>query len=238
MENSASSVAASEQKERLFFLIMSMVIAVTVVIAFGLFFNAGFSSFGAPWWVHIHAVTYTLWIALYIAQNILVYRNNLVLHRKLGRMGAVYAVWAVIVGLVLTPITLMVGRSPPFFTPSFFLALDWTNIVVFALLMYAAIANCKRSDWHRRLMLCATVCLIAPAWGRLIVLSGSELTSGNNVGALLVYIAVAMIADWFIRGRVHPAYFWGFASLVGMGVLIELLAAFPPLIDLAARIVG
>lgn len=236
MENSLANISVSEQKERLFFLVMAGLITLTVVIAFGLFFSAGFSSFSSPWWVHIHAVTFTIWIALYVSQNILVYRNNIALHRKLGRIIAVYAVWVVIVSLILTPLTLMVGRSPPFFTPSFFLALDWTNIVVFALIFYAAIVNCKRTEWHRRLMLCATVCLIAPAWGRIIVLSGNAMTSWNNVGGLLLYIVVAMIADWFIRGRIHPAYYWGFASLVGMGVVIELLAAFTPFINLATQI--
>lgn len=238
MDNAVLNASASEHRERLFFLIMAGVIAMTVVLAFGLFLHAGYSTFNAPWWVHIHAVTFSIWIVLYLTQNILVYRNNLAVHRKLGRMIAIYAVWVLVVGLILTPVTVMVGRLPPFFTPGYFLALDWTNIVVFAVLFFAAIVNCKRTDWHRRLMLCATVSLIAPAIGRLILLSGYELTTLNNVGVLLGYILLAMVADRFIQGRVHPAYIWGFAALVGMGVLIEILAAFPPFIDLAGQIAG
>ena len=230
--------SSPEQSERLFFFSMSLVIAATVAVGFGMFLLAGISSFGAPWWVHVHAVTFVAWIGFYVGQNTLIYRDSIALHRRLGRIGAVFAIWMVVVGLVLTPLTLAVGRSPPFFTPPYFLALDWVNILVFGALVYAAIHNRKRTDWHRRLMLCATVCVIAPAIGRLIVLSGTQMTAVNNVGILLIYIVVAMLADWRIRGKVHAAYFWGVGALVVMGVLIESLAVFPPFVALAETIVG
>jgi hypothetical protein len=120
-----SGAVSSESRERLFFTVMAIAIVVTVVVAFGLFYKAGLSSFGAPWWVHAHAVTFVVWIAFYLNQNILVYRNRLSHHRQLGRIGAAYAIWMLLVGLVLTPMTLAAGRSPPFFTPAFFW--HWTG---------------------------------------------------------------------------------------------------------------
>jgi len=232
----APSLSSAEQRERTFFLFMAWLIAITVVTAFSLFKLAGLSSFASPWWVHVHALSFMGWVALYLTQNTLVFRGDIALHRRLGKIGAVYWIWMVLVGLVLTPMTLAAGRSPPFFTPPYFLALDWTNIVVFGGLTYAAIANRKRTDWHRRLMLCATICLIAPAWGRLIVLSGQPITAARNVGVLLLYVILAMLADWRIRGRVHPAYAWGFGALVAFAAGTELLARFPPFVALADRI--
>jgi hypothetical protein len=229
---------SAEHRERLFFLIMAIVIAATVIIAFSLFYIAGLSSLGSPWWVHVHGVTFMGWIGLYVWQNALVFRNDIALHRKLGRFGVAYAVWMVLVGVVLTPLTLAVGRAPPFFTPSYFLALDWVNIAVFGALLYAAIRNRKRTDWHRRLMLCATVCVIAPALGRLIVLSGNPMTAPVNVAMLLAYVVVAMAFDWGNRGRVHPAYVWGFGALVLFGAATELLAVLPFFAGPAGRIVG
>jgi hypothetical protein len=229
---------SAEFREKLFFLIMAIAIAVTVVVAFSSFYFVGLSSFGAPWWVHIHGVTFTAWIGFYVLQNTLVFRNDIVLHRRLGRIGAGYAVWMVLVGLVLTPLTLAVGRSPPFFTPSYFLALDWVNILVFGALVYAAIRNRKRTDWHRRLMFCATICVIAPALGRLIVLSGHAMTAPLNVAVLLVYVIVAMLFDWGNRGRVHPAYVWGAAALALFAAGTELLAIVPPFAAMAERIAG
>jgi hypothetical protein len=144
----------------------------------------------------------------------------------------------VLVGLVLTPVTLAVGRSPPFFTPAYFLALDWVNVVVFGVLILAAIRNRRRTDWHRRLMLCATVCVIAPALGRLIVLSGNEMTAPVNAALLLVYVLVAMAFDWVNRGRIHPAFGWGAGALALFAVATELLARFPPFVEMAAGIAG
>ena len=230
--------SSAEQRERLFFLVMAFAIALTVVVAFSLFLAAGISSFSSPWWVHLHGLTFMGWIVLYVAQNTLVFRNDLALHRRVGRIAAGYAAWMVLVGLVLTPVTLAVGRAPPFFPPPYFLALDWVNIVVFGALLYAAIHNRKRTDWHRRLMLCATVCVIAPAWGRLIVLSGNPMTATNNVSFLILYVVIAMLFDWRNRGRAHPAYGWGIGALVAMVAAIELLNAFPPFVALAGRIAG
>jgi len=232
------SADSTEQRERLFFLIMAIAIALTVIVAFSLFVLAGISRFDSPWWVHVHAVTFMAWIGFYILQNTLIFRNDIALHRRLGRIGAGFAVWMVLVGLVLTPLTLAVGRPPPFFTPSYFLALDWVNIAVFGALIYAAVRLRKRTDWHRRLMLCATICVIAPAWGRLIVLSGNAMIAPVNVATLLPYIIAAMLFDWRNRGHVHPAYGWGIGALVLFAAMTELLAIIPPFAALAGHIAG
>lgn len=225
-----------ESRERWFFLFMALAIALTVITGFSLFYRAGLSTFAAPWWVHVHAVTFMAWIGLYVTQNALVARNDIALHRRLGRFGAGWAAWMVVVGLVLTPVNLATHRSPPFFTPPYFLALDWMNILAFGTLIYAAIRNRRRTDWHRRLMLCATICVMAPALGRLIVLSGTPMTAAINVGLLMPYLVVAMLFDWKNRGRVHAAYLWGGSTLVLMVLAIELLSRVPQFAALATRI--
>lgn len=236
MATIAAPTPSAEQRERTFFLATAVVIALTVVTAFSLFIFARLSSFASPWWVHVHAVTFMTWIGFYLVQNAVIWRGDGQRHRKLGYFGASWAAWMVVVGLVLTPVTLAVGRSPPFFTPSYFLALDWVNIVVFAGLFVAAFRNRRRTEWHRRLMLAATVCVIAPATGRLIVLSGYPMTAPLNVVTLLPFLIAGMVADLVIRGRVHPAYAWGVGALLAFAAGTELLARFPPLIALADRI--
>lgn len=236
MEALVAPDLSAESRERWFFLVMALAIAITVATAFSLFYRAGFSTFASPWWVHVHAVTFMAWIGMYVTQNVLVARNSVASHRKLGRFGAAWAVWMVLVGMVLTPMNLAAHRAPPFFTPPYFLALDWTNILVFGALVYAAVRNRRRTDWHRRLMLCATLCVMAPAWGRLIVLSGNAMTAPVNVALLLPYLLVAMVFDWVNRGRVHVAYLWGGGALVFVAVATELLSRVPAFATLAARI--
>ena len=224
-----------ERSERLFFVFMAAAIAVTVIFAFGMWFLIGHSTFASPWWVHVHAISFMSWIAFYLTQNVLVLRNQVALHRRLGRVGAGFAAWMVIVGFLLTANSLALHRSPPFFTPAFFLALDWMNVVTFAGLVIAGLANRRRTDWHRRLMLCATVSVMAPALGRILVWQGA-MTAWTNAASLLAYIIVAMIADGLIRGRIHPAYLWGSGAIVAWALSIEILTRLPPFVALADRI--
>lgn len=236
MEAVATPSLSAESRERWFFLLMALIIAITVIMGFGLFYRAGLSSFAAPWWVHVHAVTFMTWIGLYVTQTALVARNGVARHRRLGWFGAIWSAWMVVVALVLTPVNLATHRAPPFFTPPYFLALDWSNILIFGALVYAAVRNRRRTDWHRRLMFCATICVTAPAWGRLIVLSGTPMTAPLNVALLLPYLAIAMLFDWANRGRVHVAYLWGGGALVLLGLAPELLSRIPSFAALATRI--
>lgn len=238
MSTAAMSLSSFEQRERLFFLAMAIGIAALVVSAFGLWFLSGVSSLESPWLVHVHAVSFMAWIALYMTQNIMVYRNAIARHRRIGMAGAALGAWMVFVGLVITPWTLAAHRSPPFFTPSYFLAMDWANIVVFGALLAAALKLRRRTDWHRRLMLCATICVMAPACGRLLIMSTGAFTTSSLIGMQLAVVAVAVAGDLTIRGRVHSAYFWGAGALVGMGLAIEGLSRLGPFAAMAERIAG
>jgi hypothetical protein len=219
-------VSDIEIRERRFFFRFSIALTVTVLIGFGSFIAIGISSFDSPWWVHLHAVSFMSWITLYVVQSLLVLRNTVKPHRQLGMIGAALAVWMVLVGLTLTPVTIAADRMPPFFTPTVFLALDWVNVILFGILVAAALYLRRQTDWHRRLMLCATICVVAPALGRLLALADAA-TPSNNVALLLIYVAVAMIADRRIRGRVHPAYFWGGGTILAMAPAVALLGALP-----------
>lgn len=238
MATVAVTPPSAEARERRFFVLMLAALLLPVVAGFGMFALIGISSFGSPWWVHVHALTFMGWLALYSAQTLFVARDDIASHRRLGRIGAVYWIWMVLVGLVLTPVTLAAGRSPPFFTPPYFLALDWVNVIAFAGLAWAGVAMRKRTDWHRRLLLSATVCVIAPGWGRLIVLTGTPMLAAINVVPLVLYMVVAMVADKRIRGQVHPAYWWGLGTIVVMVPAIELLARIPAFVALGERFAG
>ena len=169
-------------RERRLFFYLSIAIAAWVTLGFGIFILVGISSFDAPWWVHLHAVSFVAWIVLYVLQNRLVVNGELERHRRLGKIGAYLAVWMVIVGLLVTPATISAGRVPPFFTPAIFLALDTVNILCFGGLVLAALRMRARSDWHKRLMLCATISVIAPAFGRLLALAGASNPAEQRCG--------------------------------------------------------
>jgi hypothetical protein len=218
---------------------MAVAMTATTVIGFGLNAVMGRSSFGAPWWVHVHGVTMMLWMGLYLFQNWQVYRGNLRQHRTLGWIATFYIGWMVLVGAVLTPVSIAAHRNPPFFDAGQFLALDWLNIIGFAGLSWAAVVMRKRTDWHRRLMFVGTLSIMGPAWGRLLpmpLMGAWKLWV--LLAVLLIYLAVAMRHDMKHRGAIHPAYRWGLAILVLQIALIDPIGYSPPFLALAKSLIG
>jgi hypothetical protein len=230
---SAASPVAFEQRERRFFLGMAVAIAVIVLAGFGGYILAGISSFAAPWWVHLHAVAYMGWIVLYLNQNWLIVRGETARHRMMGRIMAGWAVGMVVIGTVLLFASVAAGRSPPpIFSAAMLFVMDEINVLLFAGLVAAGLALRRRSDWHRRLLLSATVCIIAPALGRLTVLS-IGFSWPAIILAQLALLAVAAAFDLRTRGRIHPGLLWGGGTIAAMGLVVPPLAELPAAIAFA-----
>lgn len=229
--------SSAQQRERRFFLGMAIAIAAFVVTGFGAYAILGISSFGAPWWVHVHALTYMGWIALYLNQNLLVVRGDLARHRRMGQLMALWAVWMVVVGLSLQLFNVATHKVPPIFTPVFMLAMNGLTLLGFVVLLAAGLRMRQHSDWHKRLMLSATVCVMAPALGRITVVS-TGFSMRNILLMQLGFVAAGMLGDWRIHGRIHPAYYWGAAVLVLAGLLPAPLSTFAPLASFAQTLAG
>lgn len=227
-------------RDRLFFLVMALAIAGTVVLGFSVQLAFGRSSFGAPWWVHVHGVTFMTWLGIYVVQNVLVWRNNTALHRKLGRVAAVYVGWMVAVGLSVNTLAAINHRIPPFFEVNTFLIMDWFTVLVFAGLTWAGVANRLRTDWHRRLMLCGAIQVMTPGIGRLVPLPliPPHYQLWVIWAVIMVFGAAAMIYDVITRGKVHPAYLWGLGTITLAVALMRPVAFSPPMLALTQYLTG
>ncbi|CUS44370.1 MAG: hypothetical protein V4610_07520 [Pseudomonadota bacterium] len=226
-------------RDRGFFLIMALVIAATTVAGFALQFVAGRSSLASPWWVHVHGITFMGWLVIYVAQNLLVYRNDIALHRRLGRFAAGYVGWMMLVGLSVNTLAAINHRIPPFFETNVFLVMDWLTVLVFAGLTWAGVRMRHRTDWHRRLMLCGAILIMTPGAGRLLPLPllGTWIIWSIWL-IMLVYVGVAVTYDLVTRGKVHPAYFWGFGAITLATALMRPLAFTPPMLAITAALTG
>lgn len=223
------------QRERRFYLAMACLIAALVVAGFGGYIIVGISSFHAPWWVHVHAVTYMGWIGLYLLQNIFVVRGDIARHMVLGRIMGFWAIWMVFVGSALLGLSIGAHRAPPpIFSAPFLVAMDEINVLLFALLVIAGLALRRRSDWHRRIMLTATISIIAPALGRLTQLLGG-FSWLEVIVIQLVLVGVAMMFDVATRGRPHPALIVGALAIAMLGLIVPPAAELPFFVDLAAQ---
>jgi hypothetical protein len=96
-----------------------------------------------------------------------------------------------------------------------------SGIFLFVGLVGAAIANINRPDWHKRLMLVATIGILQAAMARVffMVITGGGPGLRPGIGApqpvaitigpgLVVdlLIAAGIVYDWRTRGKPHPAY--------------------------------
>lgn len=227
------------ERERAFFFAMAIAIVVTTLTGFLLQFVAGRSTLASPWWVHLHGVTAVGWLTLYLAQNFLVFRGDVALHRRLGMFASVYLLWMVAVGLTVTTLCATTHRIPFFFEPNVFLVMDWTTTLVFAGLTWTAVLMRTRTDWHRRLMLCGAIFVMTPGVGRLLPLPLMGTWILWSIWLVMaVYVGVAMAFDILSRGKVHPAYLWGFGAITATVALMRPLAYSPLVLSLTRTLMG
>jgi hypothetical protein len=208
-----------------FFLMMAVAMALTTVAGFSLQLAMGRSTFNSPPAVHLHAVVFFGWVALFVTQNILVTRGSIRLHRRLGWIGAGWAGAMVPVGLYTTIAMVRNGTTPFFFLPGYFLIMNAFAILCFGGLVAAAIQLRKRTEWHRRMMFCAMATLTGPAFGRLLPMPLMiPYAEWGVFAAVMIWPLSAIVADARRRGRVHPALWWGSATIILVQVAMSLVA--------------
>lgn len=211
-----------------FFLRGAIVMTVTIVAGFALQYSMGRSTFGAPLRVHLHAFFFMGWVAIYLLQNIFVATDRMYLHRRLGWIAAAWMVPMIVMGCLVTVEMVRRAYVPFFFRPLQFLVFDPLTVVTFAGLTTAAILLRKRTEWHRRLHFCGMSMLLAPAFGRLLPLPLLQPWAWEaSFVAGLLFPIVGVWSDMRRSGRVHPAWFYGIATMISAFVLIEAITYSP-----------
>lgn len=213
-----------------FYLVMSLLMAAVFVAGFSHTVPGDFAPTpGLPLLLHVHGAIFTLWVLLFVSQPAFIVRGSVKLHRKIGWVGAGLAGAMVIMGLAATLYAVRYHMVPSFFPPAIFMVMNGLGIVVFAGLVAAGVALRRQADWHKRLMLCATVSILGPGFGRLL-----PMASFGPAAPLVMFGAIALFAfagpvfDLITQRRVHPAYLWGVAVILISEVAIGPLAFSPP----------
>lgn len=213
------------QGDHRFFSSMAIVMAITILAGFS---NTYVSKLvtgepALPPIIHLHAVVFTSWLALFVAQTTLVLTGRTAVHRRLGVAGVVLAALMLVVGAATGIVVTRFGhRGIPgveFADPAGFLLLNLGAASVFAALVGAGWYFRRDPQTHKRLMLMATAgTLVGPGVSRLPFASGRP----SVIGALaMAFLLAGPVYDFVTRRRVHPAYVWG-------GLLA--LTAIPPVV--------
>lgn len=193
--------------------------------------------------VHVHGIIMTAWVVLFIVQVTLVAKRRTKMHQRLGILGAGLAVLVFVVGILtglyaaarfVNDPSLVPVDGPP---PLPFLIVPLGDMLVFAILITAALYYRKRLDIHKRLMLLAAINLLTPAIARIPL---SFITNGGPLAffGLTDLCLIGFVAfDTIRHRRLHPAFLWGGVLIIVMQPLRILIAPTDAWISFAAALV-
>jgi hypothetical protein len=203
-------------RDRFFYIAMAVVAASLVFTGFArtyylrhLFTNAPLKPL-----LHLHGFLFTSWLVLLLAQVTLVAAKRTDLHRRLGVAGGVLAALMVVVGPIVAIHSARGEFTPDAPDPLRFLVVPLFDILVFAILVAAALYYRRQPQTHKRLMVVATFALLPAAVARLpfafIQNSGQLVEFGVNDLLLLSFV----VYDTLVHRRLHPAYLWAGLLLI------------------------
>jgi hypothetical protein len=167
-----------------------------------------------PALLHIHGVIMSLWCIVFFIQAFLVATHRVRLHRRLGIIGAVLAALVLAIGTYATfAATAREVREHVVHRFHFLFGLNLVNLLLFSVFVISGLALRTRPEFHKRLMLMATLTLLAPAVARIVLLfthaPGYQLFAFD--GCLLLFV----LTDTIWHRRLHPALGWGAALVIG-----------------------
>jgi hypothetical protein len=212
-----------------------------VLIAFGGFAPSYWSkiasgSFQGPAILHVHGLLFFGWTLFYFIQAALVAAGRTVRHRAWGMAGiALFSV--MICSVVVTQISVMKLNDLRGFGDAGrrFAAAALCLVALLSGLFALAIANVRRPEVHKRLMLMLMTCCMAAPIARIfmVLLAPAGGTGGPPPISLAIstdlmantLIVVAMIYDWRSIGRIHPVYVYGGLAVLAVELLIAPLSA-------------
>jgi hypothetical protein len=235
-------------RDRSFFSAVAIANAFIIAVGFGYSTYArlqlGDLRFGGPTLttlVRVHAAVSTAWTVLLIVQTRLIASNRIRLHRRLGIVGGMIA--AALVGLGWVVAVRGIGRfaaagEPDATMARRFFVLPVQELLVFAILVGAALWLRKRGDYHKRLMLLGTIALIPAATTR--PFPPDSLLNAIAMFGLpeVILLAAFCLHDRRVLGRVHAATRWGGGLLLVTAVSRTLVAGTDTWLALAKVLVG
>jgi hypothetical protein len=224
-----AAAAKSPRVDHPFYTVAAVTVAAIVFAGFArtYYLKGYFGNPHLPLLLHIHGAVMTLWYALFIVQVRLVAAHRVALHRRLGMAGVFLAGAVAILGA-----TVSIGLArrdllahPKSAAPPFLLGLQLFAIVlVFVILISAAVHYRRRSEYHKRLMTLAMLSTLGPAITRLPL----GLTEGHNIPATIVIaialVLICVIVDSIRNRRLHPAFGWGGSMVIGAIFIVAPLA--------------
>jgi hypothetical protein len=240
-------VADRKASERKFYSRMAIFLVVVVFIGFApSFYLKGIvppyprPNPTLPPTVMFHGLMFTLWMALLVLQTQLIATRRTETHMKLGKATMLLAI-ALVPIMYVTAVWGVARHSHPPFTDD----LNWTAIPLavipaFAFLVYQAWRRRKQAQWHKRLMLGATILFAAgPGFGRIPLAPPTFWAFAIQLLAgIALLFAPLFIWDRRTEGKVHPATWTGYGVANAAAIIPLTLIYTNSWAGIAARLPG
>jgi hypothetical protein len=207
-----------------FYLFMSALFFAVVLIGFSQsFYLKSYFDFPAlPVHLYLHGIALTSWFALALVQPWLIRSRRAGLHRDLGVIGAALAV-----GVVLTGLWTVVMRDAPeidqYPTRA---AGNLASLLMFSSCVSFGLFFRKESETHKRLMLLASIPILAPAldrfaripamnefWGKILYWIPAPPEIAFATLSFLFLVLVVVANDFISQRRVHKGTVIGLLSI-------------------------
>ena len=200
--------------DNVFFTTMAVLLLVTVFVGFApTYYLAG--AFRAPLpspIIHVHAVVFSCWILLLIAQTSLVSAGRVDVHRRLGIAGFLLACLMIVVG-VLAATNALVREFPPGRDAKAFYIIPISDMVIFATLIFFAFRARSNPSAHKRIIIVATIALMIAAIARWPVpLVHRNPVMAGRISDIFLLMLVAY--DLWSTRKIHRATLWAGIFLV------------------------
>ena len=200
------------EAERRFFFWTASAILLLVFIGFSrtYFLHKLFGRPEVSRFLSIHGAVMSGWILLFFVQTALISARRVNMHRILGYFGAGYAAIVVLFGCTATVLSArreVRGHTTAVFGFLNVLALELTQMLLFATLVSLAVCWRNRLDYHKRLMLLATLCILPNVFVRLFIS-----VVDSNLGFLAIWtvpVVGLVLLDSIRNRKLHPAFSYG-----------------------------
>jgi hypothetical protein len=187
--------------------------------------------------IYLHGFVFFAWSLFIVFQAWLASRRQLVSHQSWGLVGVSLATAMTILGVLATIAQTQAAMALGMAEAGRAFAI----VPIFAILFFAvtfafAVANVRRPEWHKRLMLVAAISILdAPIarWFIVFLAPPGQIGPppvGVDIGPSLVsllLLAYPMVMDWRTRGRPHQAYVIFASIFVAMKILQVPLSTTP-----------
>jgi hypothetical protein len=185
-------------------------------------------SFKANPVVHLHGLAFFAWTLFFFYQSTLPPTGQVARHRAVGLVGISLATLMTMLGVLAalnslnTAVALGAASAGEAFT-----IVPLSAILFFAVLIIVAIANIRRPEVHKRLLIVATASILTAPLARPFLAWVFRFPPGPPPvwftvwpnGLADLFVIAAMAYDWRTRGRIHPVYLWAGGALAAVQLL-------------------